>query len=264
MARLTAEFRTGLRSGAGQPEAVLRGIRDRMKAPLGGKSGRSVASVIRTGPGSLEEQINRRTFIDESGTGHPWVEPRYVRGSLPEPALARERILWDAALGRSGAAITRIEPNRVAISVDERQVGQSAAGLGNRIVSSVPYFNFVTGGFNARRSSALAQPVKPSRSMRTFPQAKFAMWWFLGLTYGLWLSDAALKRGIPTPPKNLGITPVVRKRALDNVLRYIGTGQPEGTSEKDQAARLVAAVLRAGGSAAKAQATAAKFRRNRR
>lgn len=263
MATLTATFRAGFGAGAGQPEAVVRAIRSRMQAPLAGRSGKAVADIIRTGPGSLEEQIRRRTFIDETGASHPWVEPRHVRGVLPAPAQARERILWDAALGRSAAAITRIQDNRVAISVDERDVGRASANLGNKIVSSVPYFNFVTGGFNARRSPALAQPVKPSRSRRTFPQARWAMWWFLGLTYGLWLTDASLKRGIPTPPKNMGITPTGRKRALDSVLRYVATGKPEGTSTEDQAARIVAAVLRAGGSQRRAQATAAKFRSRR-
>ena len=264
MATLTATFRAGFRPGQGQPAAVVREIQSRMRAPLAGGSGRAVAKVIRTGKGSLEEQIRRRTFLDERGAGHAWREPRYVRGGLPEAARAREQILWDAALGRSAASITRIEANRVAISVDERQVGAASAELGNKIVSSVPYFTFVTGGFNVRRTAATAQPVKPSRSRANFPQARWAMWWFLGLTFDLWLSDAALKRGIPTPPKNMGISPAVRKRALDSVLRYIGTGKPEGTSTEDQAARLVAAVLRAGGSQAKAQATAAKYRAGRR
>lgn len=261
---ITATFRTGFRPGARQPAGLLREIQARMRSPLAGGSGKAVAGIIRTGKGSLEEQIRRRAFIDEAGGVHPWSEPRYVRGALPEAAAARERILWDAALGRSAASITRIEANRVAISVDERQVGAASAQLGNKIVSSVPYFTFVTGGFNIRRSSALAQPVKPSRSRRNFPQARWAMWWFLGLTYGLWLSDAGLKRGIPTPPKNLGISPEVRRRALDSVLRYISTGRPEGTSAKDQAARLALAVLAAGGSQARAGALAGRYLARRR
>lgn len=264
MASLAVTFRAGVSPGAGQPASLLRDIRRRMAAPTAGKSGAAIAKAIRTGEGSLEEQIRRRTFIDERGASHPWTEPRYVRGDLPEPAAARERVLWDAALGRSGASITRIKDNSVAISVDEARVGQSAAALGNKIVSSVPYFSFVTGGFNQRRTAATAQPVKPSLSRANFPQARWAMWWFLGLTYGLWLTDAALKRGIPTPPKNMGISPAVRRRALDSVLRYIATGQPEGTSAEDQGARIVAAVLRAGGSEAQARLKVAQYRQGRR
>lgn len=195
------------------------------RAPLAGETGRRVVRRIRFGSGSLDEQIRRRAHIDRSGIVRPWKEPM-VQGREVGPDDKMEGIFWRAALGQSGAGSEEMGPARVAIVVNDSLVRREAAQLGNQIVSSASYFPFVTGGFDERLTPERSVPTKPSRSRRREFVARFAMWWYLGLTWGVWLTEAELRKGVLTPPKNLGFNPTMMEGLAEIVLKEAIKGFP--------------------------------------
>jgi hypothetical protein len=222
-------FKIRFRPGRRQNPQVVEEVTARLRAPLSGPLGPAVVKVMRHGAGSVEEQIQRRTYYDRQGGRRPWVEPSITGNRRPEPVVAREQVLWDAALGRSSAGSTRIESHSVALVVDDREIARQAAEIGNKIVSPADYFDFVTGGWDKRTSPALAKPAKPSRR-----PGVTAMGAFLGFAFDVRLTDEQLEAGIPTPPKNIGINPVMTERAARLVLNYVGTGrvtEPSGTRQ---------------------------------
>lgn len=198
-------------------------------------------SMIRKGPGSISEQIQRRAYFAEDGSIRPWQEPAGLpaAGRSHPRVRAGEEILWRAARGESAASITRVGPRFAAVGVNDLIVRQQAAQLGNQIVSSAEYFAFVTGNFSERTSAAPAQPSKPIRRIgRPKPgtgtgtprhaienltpyTVQFAMWWFLGYTFGIWLTESQLRTGIMTPPKNIGWNPALIERFRDAVADHI-------------------------------------------
>lgn len=212
-------FRLRFKPGRRQNPQVVGQIQKRLRAPLAGKSGRQVISVMRKGPGSVGEQIDRRTFYDRDGGRRHWVEPSITGNRLPEAAQVREQVLWDAARGRSAAGSTRVQGNSVSLIVDDRVVAQQSAQIGNKIVSPANYFDFVTGGWDKRTTPAPARPAKPSRK-----PGITAMGAYVGITYQRWLTQSELAAGVHTPPKNIGVNPVMLERAANVVLTYVGTG----------------------------------------
>lgn len=196
-------------------------------------------TLIRQGPGSIGEQIARRAYMAEDGSVRPWREPSILPASASAHPRVRagEEIMWRAARGESAASITRTGPRFAVVGVNDLIVRQEAARLGNQIVSSAEYFAFVTGNFSERTSPAPAQPSKPiarrpgqkrtGRGGGAKPEnltrytVQFAMWWFLGYTHGIWLTEAQLRAGIMTPPKNIGWNPILLERIRDRVADYI-------------------------------------------
>lgn len=200
---------------------------------------RTMEAQIRRGPGSIADQIARRAYFAEDGSVRPWQEPSILpAGASAHPRVrAGEEIMWRAARGESAASISRSGPRFALVGVNDLLVRQEAARLGNQIVSSASYFGFVTGDFSKRTSAAPALPAKPiarrpgqKRTGRgggpkpenlTRYTVQYAMWWFLGYTHGIWLTEAQLRAGIMTPPKNIGWNPVLLERIRDRVADYI-------------------------------------------
>lgn len=196
-------------------------------------------SLIRKGPGSIAAQIAARAYFAEDGSVRPWQQPSGIPASSHPRVLAGEEIMWRAARGESAAGVTRTGALFAAVGVNDLLVRQEAARLGNQIVSSADYFGFVTGNFSERTSPAAAQPSKPiarlpgqrrrSPSGRASPKpqnlaaytVQYAMWWFLGYTYGIWLTEGQLRAGVMTPPKNIGWNPILIERIRDQVADYI-------------------------------------------
>lgn len=198
-------------------------------------------SLIRKGPGSIAAQIAARAYFAEDGSVRPWREPAGLPagGSSHPRVVAGEEIMWRAARGESAASITRTGGRFAAVGVNDLLVRQEAARLGNQIVSSADYFGFVTGNFSERQTAAPAIPSKPiarlpgqrrrSPSGRASPTpqnltrytVQYAMWWFLGYTFGIWLTEGQLRSGVMTPPKNIGWNPVLIERIRDQIADYI-------------------------------------------
>lgn len=199
--------------------------------------------IVRHGAGSFAQQIAGRTFLGPAGEAVPWTEPAYAVGPMPSRARDLENVMWNAVLGGPGA-VTRIVPNGAVVGVSDVTVRQLSASIGNGIVSTAPYFGFVTGGLeNPRRIPAIARGVKRAKTTRNYKKEKqrYAMWWFLGLTWGFWMSDAQWQAGVSTPPKNLGVGKDVRRRLREVIRNYVISGQAvEGALPKDDSVRRAA------------------------
>lgn len=213
-------------------------------------------SIIRKGPGSISEQIQRRAYMAEDGSIRPWQEPSILpaSGRSNPRVLAGEEIMWRAARGESAASITRTGPAFAVVGVNDLLIRQEAARLGNEIVSGSPYFSFVTGEWSRRTSPAPAIATKPTRRIgRPGPRTglapkvrpenltaytvKYAMWWFLGYTYGIWLTESQLRAGVMTPPKNIGWNPVLIERLRDAVTDHViaAAGGDSGSTARGRA-----------------------------
>ena len=180
--------------------------------------------VMRFGPGSLDEQIRQRTHFTRSGSRVAWDEPSYVSGaSAFNSAALLEDVMWQSVRGGPGS-ITRNTAFTATVGVDDRSVRIRSAELGNKIVSSAPYFSFVTGSFQERESPARAKPAKPTKTGRGAFPFNTAMYWFLKLQFNYTASAEELSAGIPVPPKNLGINPTMVRRLTEMTRRYIVTG----------------------------------------
>jgi hypothetical protein len=191
-----------------------------------------VPSIVRTGPGGFATQIAARTFEDLQGGLHPWVEQSFTGGAFPPAAQEREQVLWNAALGGAGS-ITRYDGRSATIGVDDLQVREISASIGNGIVSEDPYFGPVTGNFGERTTPIIVHPSKPAvhnrrsaaitrrrRQERTLREDKAARI-FIGLTYGVWFTIDRFAEGILLPPKPIGISAQTYAAARSAIASYI-------------------------------------------
>ena len=219
----TRGFRGSASTGPRPFERVEAGLR----RPFADGRGKEVVRRARMGKGGLSTQIARRTHFEPGGGERPWQEPR-IRGQALQPDPRHEAIFWNAALGKSAASFQTVGENRVQIGVRDEVVRQQSAALGNGIVSTADYFPFVTGGFGTRTTPARAKAVKPSKSRARFPQAKYAMFWYIALQHKIWLNPRELAEGVLTPPKGLGLNPVMLQALTTYLLKAIVTNLPDG------------------------------------
>jgi hypothetical protein len=229
MAQTTLSLRVKRSTFRGSPSTGPRPfqrVAEALKEPFGGGRGRQVVERVRTGKGGLSTQIDRRTHFDQQGGERAWQEPT-VRGKRLKPDHRMESIFWRAALGKGSGSYEVIRDDRVQLGVRDIAVRREAAALGNKIVSTADYFPFVTGGFGTRTEPRRAYAVKPSRA-GGFYQARFAMWWYIALTHGIWLTRAELQAGVLTPPKGLGLNPVMVQALTVFMLKAMVSDLPGG------------------------------------
>lgn len=189
---------------------------------------RKVPDIMRFGAGSLEQQIRSRTHIAPNGAMIRWKEPDYVRGGISRRAVALERVMFDAVLGRSTGGFTKVKRREVEIGVDDAVIRARSASLGNKIVSNTSYFGFVTGNFQQRTTPAKPVPTKKVRSRGGRGHMQWAMFWFIFLNYGVWLSESEFG-AIQIPPKNMGVNPIMLRRISNAVGKYLTTGNVQVT-----------------------------------
>ncbi len=163
-------------------------IRKRMKAPMKGGGGLVVAHIMRQGPGSVDDQFKQSSEFTDTGAQIPWKKTQPF-GNRPAPAktLIRTGRLRAAWTGRGAGALTRITAKRVMIGPDPKRFPQ--AGMFQRI------------------GWTIIRPKKMGKGGRT------KMHWFLGMTYGVWISEARLKRGLRIEGRRVGVNPKMMKRA---------------------------------------------------
>lgn len=237
MAQATLSLRVKRVSFRGSPSTGPRPfqrVAAAMKEPFGDGRGRQAVEQVRRGKGGLAAQIARRTHFDQKGGERAWQEPT-VRGKRLAPDHRMESIFWRAALGQGSGSYEVIRNDRVQLGVRDIAVRQEAAALGNKIVSTADYFPFVTGGFGTRTEPKRALAVKSSR-VGGFYQARFAMWWYLALTHGIWLTKSELQKGVLTPPKGLGINPTMVEALTRSLLKAMVSDLPGGLQRGKAAA----------------------------
>src|SRR6185436_15772927 len=72
-----------------------------------------------------------------------------------------------------------------------------------------------------KSSPTTVRPKKKSKGGR------YAMAWFLGLTYGVWFSNARLERGLVIHPRRVSLGPDVKKRAQEILRQWIVKGRAQ-------------------------------------
>lgn len=184
-------------------------ISKRMKAPLGGPCGRAVVNrVIRRGPGSVDHQFASESTIDEGGSVIPWPKTKPFGNRQPGPSTLVQRGKYRGAWMGAFGASERYGAKRVSIGVKDKQFPQA------RVFQKKP------------GSVTVIRPLKSTLATR-----HTAMRSYLGMHFGVWMTEERLMQGLSVPSRPLRVNPTMRARALAMVRNYILTGNPgEGTA----------------------------------
>jgi hypothetical protein len=121
--------------------------------------------------------------------------------------------LFEAIQGTGPGSVVVITANRVSVGVD---------------LSAFPYAPILRGGVGADidLSPAVIRPTKKVAGAGGSFVRQWAMFWFLGLTFGVWLSEAKLREGIVLPRRPyLTANPALTKRLAAMAERYLLQGR---------------------------------------
>jgi hypothetical protein len=185
MAVLRTSFRGGPRSG----KAFDR-IENRLKRPLVDPVGKRVVEVMRFGPGSVADQRRRQLYLSASGGVQPWPRSKAF-GNRPAPARSLHRTgnLDAQWAGRAAGSFEAIKPDRVQIGIQ---------------------------GYGAVHQRERSTTVRARRRGKT---GRLSMQVTLGLTFGAWISARKLLAGLVIPPRRVGVSPEMLRRAAEVVVR---------------------------------------------
>ena len=174
-------------------------IRTRLQRPLAGRGGTIVAQVMRKGEGSVAAQFKAETELLFRGGRSPWKRTQpFGRRAAPAKTLQRTGALRRAWTGDGPGSLTMTRANRVTIGVDTARFPQAA--------------------MFQRLGLTLVRPKQAG------PRGRSAMGWFLGMRYGVWISEARLKRGLAIEGRRVSINPAMMKRVKVSLLDWIVTG----------------------------------------
>ena len=157
-----------------------------LKAPLLESRGTQAVRILRTGPGGIKDQFAAQAEF-RGGSVIPWARTKPF-GTKPAPRSTMQgkgdyKRSW---LGGPGS-IERVHANSVEIGVDKGLHPQVAIHQGSR--TSVT--------------------VKPRQKTKNGKDWK--MRFFLGMTYGVWLTKARIEQGLKIPRRRLSVSNRVRK-----------------------------------------------------
>lgn len=186
----------------------------RAEAPFAGETGRAIAAAMRTGPGSTGEQFAGSREISMSGSTAWRKTQPFGRRPAPARTLVRSGALEAAWTGAGAGATSRFGPKSVAIGVDTNVFPQAAV-------------------FQSRNGAVVRARKKGARGLP-------AMYWFLGMQYGVWCDPWKLaSTGFLIRPRAVSINPQVLARVQGIVIEGI-TGKSAKTSPAPAVARAAA------------------------
>lgn len=175
-------------------------IRSRLERPLAGGGGAAVAAVMRKGRGSVDAQFKAEAEFLFGGGRASWKRTkRFGNRPAPRKTLQRTGALKRAWTGEGAGSLTITRSHRVRIGVDTARFPQAAVFQ--------------------RLSSTLVRPRQMGKGGRT------KMHWFLGLTYGVWISDSRLRQGLEIRPRRVSINPQMMHRASSALEAWIIRGK---------------------------------------
>lgn len=184
------------------PRALTRML-ERASSGVNGTLGQQIAEILRTGPGSVDEQFTRQALDSAREGRRPW-EPvgDFGSRSAPSSALHRTGGLRRAWRGQHSASITQITPTSVTIGV-----------RGRSMPAAVTHQHGAT--VKARRYTSSGRPV---------------MQLFLGMEYGIWFSRERVERGFDIPARPVGISSTGLRRVSEAVALYVVAGRQGAAS----------------------------------
>ena len=160
-------------------------------------TGEFVHKTMRFGPGSIDAQFAAEAEMPAGGGSNPWAKTKPF-GNRPAPAktLQRSGRLRGAWLGQAAGAISESTPNSFYVGVDSALY--PPAGVFQSLTPTV---------------------VKPKKLAKGGKGS--AMRYFLGLTFGVWISEARLRAGLVIPPRRVGASPVMQQRVANLLKNWI-------------------------------------------
>lgn len=168
-------------------------MQERVSSGIGGSLGQQIAAILRTGPGSVDEQFTRQALDSAREGRRPW-DPvgDFGSRSAPSSALQRTGSLRRAWRGQHPASITQITATSVTIGVSRLLPAAATHQYGATV--------------KARRYTSSGRPV---------------MQLLLGMEYGIWLPRRRLERGLRIPARPVGISTTGLRRVSEAIARHI-------------------------------------------
>ena len=182
--------------------AVFEEIAKRLKKPMAGGRGRVVAQKMRQGDGSIGAQFRAESEITGTGRRRRWKRTRpFGNRSAPRRTLYGRGTYEGAWLGLRSGSLTIVRDRSVAVGVSTARYPQAR----------------------------VFQRLRPTivRPRRMGPRGRWAMAWFLGLTYDVWLSNARLQRGLINYPRRVSLNPAMLRRAGVALREMLITGNAQ-------------------------------------
>lgn len=159
-------------------------------------AGEFVHQTMRFGPGSISDQFAREA---EAGTGGGYVAwPKtkpFGNRAAPAKTLQRSGALLSAWKGQGPGAISASTVNSFMVGVDSAIM--PAAGV---------------------QQAAAPTIIRPRKRAKN---GGSAMRYFLGLTFGVWISEARLQAGLSIPPRRVAAGTEMQARVADILKRWL-------------------------------------------
>ena len=150
-----------------------------------GKLGKATAKILRTGTKGISHQFRDQTEY-RGAQSIPWERTKpFGTKKAPRKTMLGTKRYRTAWLGGAGS-IETIDANTVTIGVDR-------------------------GAFPQVAVHQSAKPFTLIRPKRKTKSGHWAMQFFLGLTYGVWLTNARLEKGLKVPRRRLSVSDDVKK-----------------------------------------------------
>lgn len=179
----------GMRALAGRVQGASRVV----SQPFAEARGQQAAKIMRTGTRGVRAQ-----FVDQTeyrlNTSSPWARTKPFGSRKAGKTMLGSGGYKSAFLGGAGS-VTRVTPVSVEIGVD--------AGLFPQV--------------KIHQGSRPSVTVKPKR--RTKGGKDWKMRFFLGLTYGVWMSKKRIEQGFKIPRRRVSVSSAVRKEVLQMLKR---------------------------------------------
>jgi len=189
-------------SYSGDPAKLLSGPRARLNnivlvAP-------AIHQAMRFGPGGIRQQFATSTEIGPSGTT-VWPRTKPFGTKAPGLRVLRQTGAYEAGWeGRGAGSLTAARPIAGG--------AHFAVGIDAGVFPQAKVFQ--------AQGPTLIKPKKMGK------RGRYAMAWFLGMKYGVWLSNARLERGFLIQPRRLSINnPQVAAQARAILRNWIKTGR---------------------------------------
>lgn len=173
---------------------------------------RAAVGIIRD---SIAREFLNRAWFMPSGGSRAWAPKVMLPNTKNERGLISSGKYFAALMGRGSGSVVKYGPRSVSVGVS---------------TAEFPYARYIRGGTGGRISTApiFIKPKKLARgaSAAGSSVSRWALWWWFGLTHGVWLSESKLREGIKLVPRpHATSNPELTRRLAAMARRYVATGK---------------------------------------